>query len=86
MYLQFVTRLVENSKKGTVDAYPYSVQQLGNGAIVETLNSGRLLSDGRARGEGSKGYVVIRDAHIEQFGSGQHDYNEASMGRPQVPG
>ena len=77
---------MENHKKGTVDAYLCSVQQLGNGAIVETLSSGRLLSDGRARGEGSKGYVVIRDAHIEQFGSGQQDYNEASNGRPRVPG
>jgi len=52
---------------------PHSVQQLGNGAIVETLNSGRSFFDGRARGEGSKGYVVKRDAHNTRFRSGQPD-------------
>jgi hypothetical protein len=49
---------------------------LGNGAIVRRLSSGRSFFDGRARGEGSKGYVVRRDAHNNELGSGQQDYNE----------
>jgi len=61
-----------------LDAYLKTVQQLGNGAIVETLNRGRSFFDGRARGEGSKGYVGKRDAHNKKFGSGQRDYNVAS--------
>lgn len=67
---------------GDKDAFRYRVQQLGNGAIVEKLISGRSFSDGRARGEGSKGYVVIRDARIkslEEFGSGQRS-TEQSVG------
>jgi hypothetical protein len=66
------------SKKGNAGALLHTAQQLGNGAIVKRLRSGRSFSDGRARGEGSKGYVVIRDAHNKEFGSGQHDYNLAS--------
>ena len=62
---------METGSKGTLDAYSLSVQHLGNGAIVEKLNSGRSFFDGRARGEGSKGYVVKRDAHNIDFGSGQ---------------
>jgi hypothetical protein len=64
---------------GDKDAFSYTVQQLGNGAIVEKLISGRSFSDGRARGEGSKGYVVIRDARIKKFGSGQRS-TEQSVG------
>jgi hypothetical protein len=73
------------SENGTIDAYHNTVQQLGNGAIVEMLGSGRSFFDGRARGEGSKGYVVKRDAHNREFDSGQHDYNDASLGRPRMP-
>jgi hypothetical protein len=32
-------------------------QQFGNGAIVESLRSGRSFFGVRARGEGSKGYA-----------------------------
>jgi hypothetical protein len=62
---------VENRAKGIRHAYFPYVQQLGNGAIVETLNRGRSFFDGRARGEGSKGYVGKRDAHITRIRSGQ---------------
>ena len=63
------------SIKGTPAAYLHIAQQLDNGAIVERLSSGRSFFDGRARGEGSKGYVGKRDAHNNQknFGSGQQD-------------
>jgi len=50
------------SINGTLAAYLQIAQQLGNGAIVEKLSSGRSFFDGRARGEGSKGYVGKRDA------------------------
>jgi hypothetical protein len=33
-------------EKGTPDAQIHFVQQLGNGAIAKTLNSGRLFSGG----------------------------------------
>ena len=42
---------------GTSDALLLSAQQLGNGAIVESLRSGRSFFGVRARGEGSKGYA-----------------------------
>jgi hypothetical protein len=48
---------------GTLDAFHHSAQQLGNGAIVKRLSGGRSFFDGRASGEGSKGYVGKRDAH-----------------------
>jgi hypothetical protein len=51
------------SIKGTLAAHLQSAQQLGSGAIVEKLSRGRSFFDGRARGEGSKGYVGKRDAH-----------------------
>jgi hypothetical protein len=73
-------------QKGIPDAYHYFAQQLGNGAIVKRLSSGRSFFDGRARGEGSKGYVGKRDAHNKGFGSGQRDYDEALESRPQMPG
>ena len=60
-------------RKGTSAASFTIAEQLGNGAIVETLSSGRSFFDGRARGEGSKGHVGKRDAHKEKFGSGQQD-------------
>ena len=44
-------------RKGTSPASPLSAQQLGNGAIVELLCSGRSFFGVRARGEGSKGYA-----------------------------
>ena len=50
-------------RKGTSPAFLYIAQQLGNGAIVERLISGRSFFDVRACGEGSKGYVGKRDAH-----------------------
>jgi hypothetical protein len=70
---------LKTTPNGDKDAFSYTVQQLGNGAIVEKLISGRSFSDGRARGEGSKGYVVIRDARIKKFGSGQRS-TEQSVG------
>jgi hypothetical protein len=51
------------NKNGTPDASLNIAQQLGNGAIAERLSGGRSFFDGRAGGEGSKGYVVKRDAH-----------------------
>jgi len=44
-------------QKGMATALLYIAQQLGNGAIVETLCSGRSFFGVRARGEGSKGYA-----------------------------
>jgi hypothetical protein len=71
---------------GDKDAFRNTVQQLGNGAIVEKLNSGRSFSDGRARGEGSKGYVVIRDARIKSLAAAsevQSKVSECSTAKPQ---
>ena len=70
---------------GNKDAFRYDVQQLGNGAIVEKLNSGRSFSDGRARGEGSKGYVVKRDARNESLAATSEVQSKASAARPQRP-
>jgi hypothetical protein len=40
-----------------MDASLHIAQQLGNGAIVKMLHSGRSFFGVRARGEGSKGYA-----------------------------
>ena len=71
---------------GNKDAFRYDVQQLGSGAIVEKLISGRSFSDGRARGEGSKGYVVIRDARIKSLAAASEvrsKVSECSTAKPQ---
>jgi hypothetical protein len=86
MYLQWLAFPQAASGKGIPDAFRKSVQQLGNGAIVEKLNSGRSFSDGRARGEGSKGYVVIRDARIKSLAAAsevQSKVSECSTAKPQ---
>jgi hypothetical protein len=60
--------------KGTPDAFPIIAQQLGNGAIVEKLRSGRSFFGVRARGEGSKGYAEkgtpTKLGFPQKFGSG----------------
>jgi hypothetical protein len=45
------------AQKGTPDAFPDIAQQLGNGAIVEKLRSGRSFFSVRTGGESSKGYA-----------------------------
>jgi hypothetical protein len=62
--------LCKEPEKGIQAAHKKIAQQLGNGAIAEKLCRGRSFFDGRARGQGSKGYVGKRDAH-KKFGSGQ---------------
>jgi hypothetical protein len=86
LYLQAVALFLKATPNGDKDAFRYRVQQLGNGAIVEKLISGRSFSDGRARGEGSKGYVVIRDAHIKSLAAAsevQSKVSECSTAKPQ---
>jgi hypothetical protein len=56
-YFQLFTSLLKLPRKGTSPAFLYIAQQLGNGAIVERLCSGRSFFGVRARGEGSKGYA-----------------------------
>jgi hypothetical protein len=66
--LEFSTEL---PRTGTTDAILHSAQQLGNGAIVEMLISGRSFFGVRARGEGSKGYAEKGTPTIfKRFGSG----------------
>jgi hypothetical protein len=85
MYLQWLAFPQAASGKGIPDAFRKSVQQLGNGAIVEKLNSGRSFSDGRARGEGSKGYVVKRDARNKSLAAASEVQSKASKARPRNP-
>ena len=74
-YLQQLTILRKSARKGTSGAFLISAQQLGNGAIVERLCSGRSFFGVRARGEGSKGYAEkgtpTKQSRFEKFGSGR---------------
>ena len=58
------------AQKGTPDAFRDIAQQLGNGAIVEKLRSGRSFFGVRTRGEGSKGYAE-KGAPAKKVRSGQ---------------
>jgi len=65
--------LCENgAQKGTPDAFPDIAQQLGNGAIVEKLCSGRSFFGVRTRGEGSKGYTE-KGAPAKKFAAASND-------------